>query len=169
MALLLQQIEDKKISFGLSKSSCEEGNFGDEGKDFDGFRWEYCIKKVEITIPTDLPGMGTGSGKEGETDKQEQTEQNTQALLSSMGIPTGSTATTDIASSLGPLLGGIQGQMKAVFEQLQESMREIQVIVYWKQDGKNHKLAVTTHLFNFNDNTGMPDGWPEQTGDGEKR
>ena len=156
MALLMQKIEDKKITFGLSKSSCKEGDFSDDSKQFKKFRWKWCIKKVEVAMPTNLPGMaGPKTG-----DDHDPKAQGAQSLMSSMGINAGATSTAGIASSLGPFMGMIQTQMKAVFKQLQESLRELQVVIYWKQDGQKYRLAVTSHLFHFNLQTGMPDGWP---------
>lgn len=160
MSLLMQEIEDKKITYGISKSSCKEGPFSDDGRSFKIYTWKYCIKKVEIADPTNLPGLGS-AGKDATADeKKAQAGQNAMALLSAMGVPTGGSI-ADIASSLGPMMGMIQGQMKNVFKQLKESLRELQVIVKWKRGGKEYKVAVTTHLFHFNRQTGMPDGWPQ--------
>lgn len=157
-AMLMQEIEDKKITYGLSKSSCKEGDFSDDGQQFKDFKWKYCIKKVEIATPTDLPGFGGGKGNGDDADKQK--GQNAQMLMSSLGIPMGSTNPSDIASSLGPFMGMIKQVMKAQFEQLKESLRELQITVYWERNGQKHKIAVTTHLFHFNKQTGFPDGWP---------
>lgn len=163
MAFLMQEIEDGKVPFGLSKSSCKEGDFNDEDKAFEGYKWEYCIKKVEIAVPTDLPGMGGGGQKaEGDANDSGKLKQ-AQTLLGSMGINLNQNTSPDsLLSSLGPMMGIIQTAMKAQFEQLQESLREIQIVVTWKQDNKTHRIAVTTHLFNFDRNTGFPNGWPEQ-------
>lgn len=162
MALLMQEIEDAKVAFGLSKSSCKEGDFGEEEKAFEGYKWEYCIKRVEIATPTNLPGMGGDQKKDGEASEGAKLQQ-AQSLLGSMGINLNqNTNPESLLGSLGPMMGIIQTQMKAVFEQLQESLREIQVTVFWKQDNKTHRIAITTHLFNFDRNTGFPAGWPEQ-------
>lgn len=163
MAFLMQQIEDKKVPFGLSKSSCKDGDFDDEGKAFEGFKWRYCIKKVEIAQPTNIPGLG-GGGEKKEGDEADTARlQQAQGLLGSMGISMNkNTDPSSILSSMGPMMGMIQGQMKTVFKQLQESLREIQITITWKQDGRKFRLAVTTHLFNFDINTGLPGGWPAQ-------
>lgn len=164
MAFLMQQVEDQKVPFGLSKSSCKEGDFDDEGKAFEGFKWKYCIKKVEIAEPTNLPGLGGGGEKKGDGDEAGAARlAQAQGLLGSMGISMNqNTDPQSILSSMGPMMGMIQGQMKTVFKQLQESLREIQIVITWKQDKRDYRLAVTTHLFNFDRNTGLPNGWPAQ-------
>lgn len=162
MAFLMQQIEDQKVPFGLSKSSCKDGDFADEGKAFEGYKWKYCIKKVEIATPTNLPGLGGGDQKSGDDANSEAKLSSAKALMGSMGINVNKdTDPSSILSSLGPMMGMLQAQMKTVFKQLQESLREIQVVVSWKQDGRTYRMAVTTHMFNFDPNTGFPSGWPE--------
>ncbi len=164
MAFLMQQIEDKKVPFGLSKSSCKDGDFDDEGKAFSGFKWKYCIKRVEIATPTKIPGLG-GGGKPDPDDPNAAKLAQAKGLLGSMGLNMGkNTDPSAILSTMGPMMGMIQGQMKTVFKQLQESLRELQVIVSWKQDGRPFRVAITTHLFNFDPLTGFPRGWPPPKG-----
>lgn len=160
MAKLEQEIEDKRVRFGLSKSSCQDGNFSDDGKDFKKYKWRYCIKKVKVTIPTNVPGLGDvkdPSGKAGQAT----------ALMNSLGVPLNSnTDISSIASSLGPFMTLIQQQMKVIFEQLQESMRELEVVVSWKEGTRTESVKIVTHIFHFNQATGLPDGWPAQPAGG---
>tara|TARA_B100000609_G_scaffold192094_1_gene181628 strand:+ start:2058 stop:2762 length:705 start_codon:yes stop_codon:yes gene_type:complete len=165
IAQLQQQIEDKKLRFGLDKSVCKDGDFNEEGSEFKKFKWKYCIKKVEFATPDQLPGLGGGGGGgdgEGGGEKGGQA----QAMMAALGIPsTGSDASSvasGIGSALGPFMGILKSQMKVIFEQLQESLREIQVTISWKDGREPDKLSITTHIFHFNRATGLPDGWPAQ-------
>lgn len=163
MAMLQQQIQDRKLRFGLSKSVCKNGDFNEEGATFKMYTWKYCIKKVEFAIPTTIPGLGGSGSSDSSGDGADKAKGlQASALLSTLGIPAGGSSSTDLLGSLGPFMGIIQTQMKAIFKQLQESLREIQVEIIWKNGDQPQKLSVVTHLFNFNDQTGLPDGWPEQ-------
>ncbi len=162
MAKLMQEIEDKKVSFGVSSSNCQEGDFDDLDRAFRKFKWRYCIKKVEIAIPTQIPGFSPPAGDEKDGEKKEESSlQQTASLMSALGIPLKGNSLSTIASSLGPFFGGFQTYMKAMFKSLQDSLREIEVVVSWEQDGRKRKVTVTTHLFHFDSLTGLPTAPPE--------
>ncbi len=162
MAKLLQEIEDKKVTFGVSSSTCQNGDFDEEGKQFAKFKWRYCIKKVEIAIPSQLPGLSPPSEKgEGGGEDDNRSAEQTASLLSALGIPIASTSLSSLASSMGPFFSGFQTYVKAMFKSLQESLREIEVVVSWKQDGVEKKVVVTTHLFHFDRATGLPTAPPQ--------
>jgi|GEM_PF-1853918 len=148
MAKLEQEIEDKQLQFGLDKSVCKDGDFSEDGKDFARFKWRYCIKKVEVAVPTQLPGMGEAKDAEGQ-------QKQGSSLLAAMGIPMTSTSTESVLGSMGPMLGMIKPMMTAQFKQLQEAMREVEVKVTWKQGSRTYDVQVVTHIFNFNPQTGF--------------
>ncbi|MCK6509818.1 prepilin-type N-terminal cleavage/methylation domain-containing protein [Myxococcota bacterium] len=157
MAELIQEIEDGRTNFGLSKSSCKDGDFEKEGKEFRRFTWRYCIKRVEFATPNDIPGLG-GSPDDDPEAKAKQAS----SLMGSLGVPMQNADPSGIAGMLGPFSGMIQSQMKVIFEQLQEALRELEVVVKWQDGKQNQDVRVVTHFFCFDEQTGNPGTCPDK-------
>ena len=160
MTQLKQEIEDGRTPFGLAKSTCKDGDFNEEGRQFNRFRWRFCIKRVEFAQPDQIPGL-SGSPDDDDAAKNQQLS----ALMGGLGVPTGGDSASGLAGMIGPFTGMIQGQMKVIFEQLQEALRELEVVISWSEgDGKRiNEVRVVTHFFCFNDQTGTPGQCPEKS------
>ena len=153
---LHQKLEDGKVTFNLSKSYCKDGDFSDDGKEFKRYKWKWCWKKVEMSAPTNIPGMGGGTGSDSSSSNP------ANSLMGALGLPQSSSAGGGITASLGPFMGIMKTQMKVLFEQLQESLREVQVEVSWGKGKNRDKITLVTHIFNFDPVTGFPRGWPDK-------
>ncbi|MCB9638041.1 MAG: type II secretion system protein [Myxococcales bacterium] len=157
MSELTQEIEDGRTSFGISKSSCKEGEFDKEGKQFQKFTWKSCIKRIEFATPDQIPGL---NGNKDDSDQAK--SQQASSLMGSLGIPMQNVDASGLAGMLGPFSGMIQSQMKVIFEQLQEALRELEVEIKWKDGKQKHEVRIVTHFFCFDEQTGTPGKCPDK-------
>jgi general secretion pathway protein I len=108
----MSDIEDQVLYEGFSTDTeSAKGTFKDEGKEYEKFRWETNIERIEL--PTDLA-------------------QRTQ--------DTARTASNDAKDPMAMMTGFLGGMMSAFIEPikngLQESVRKITVRVIWQETGR---------------------------------
>ncbi len=117
----------------------ETGDFNDQLYDgqFDDYRWEYEIEKLEV----ELPGLGNLMGMMGE---------GTEELGAAAGVQTGGQAPqSDLAA-----LGALGFDFSFLTEQMGKYLREARVRICW-EEGTNRQyepqeecLEVVTHMAN---------------------
>jgi general secretion pathway protein I len=117
----------------------ETGDFNDQLYDgeFDDYRWEYEIEKLEV----ELPGLGNLMGMMGE---------GTEELGAAAGVNTGGQAPqSDLAA-----LGALGFDFSFLTEQMGKYLREARVRICW-EEGTNRQyepqeecLEVVTHMAN---------------------
>jgi prepilin-type N-terminal cleavage/methylation domain-containing protein len=124
---------------------CDSGEFdefGDEGLDLEfgdslaGYRWEYCISTIDLSMAGDIAGMASslaGSGYFGSTPDAD-TQASVQGAIGGMGLEN--------------LMSG-----DMLTDMLGKYVREVRVRVWWGTDSKaaeenKDEIVVVTHAIN---------------------
>jgi len=119
-----------------------DGDFEEEG--FPKYRWEAKVSKLKMSINLNMlgidennpGGLGNFFGGMGGSPG---------GFLPAMGSQQGGLGITPQAALMAPIAGFIQ----PFLDQLTESIRKVDLTIYWQSGNKEEKLTITTHFVNI--------------------
>jgi general secretion pathway protein I len=136
----------------------DEGNFEELG--YPSFKWQLAVRKVELPLAEAFGQLlnqfgGGEDGQEGGTGGMGGGMGGLEGKLSGlMGGKGGKGGTTGMTGGMGGA-GGIsgmlnpemlKGKLDMLANMLEQSLREVQLTVFWDGGGKGKELVLTTHL-----------------------
>jgi general secretion pathway protein I len=140
----MTDLEQTLYDEGLpSMSDEEEGDFSEEG--WPSFKWrsKVLVPKTDGVPPERLVGalfnLPMGEGDSGDP----------LAMIGAlMGGGAGSSGggPDPMAALMGPAMGLIQGQIQQIATQITDSVREVQLTVYWKDGRQTESIDLVTHV-----------------------